>query len=113
MTEPEFSVQGDPRHLPLLLRKLTGSTPTDTAVDALPIPPLNSASWMCVHLIRGYRCHLSPRLGDRCVFEPSCSRFAELAVRNLGMLRAIKPIYARLVACRPNQGGFDLPEGWI
>ncbi|HLG20711.1 MAG TPA: membrane protein insertion efficiency factor YidD [Bdellovibrionota bacterium] len=57
---------------------------------------------------KGYRIFLSPILGPRCRFHPSCSRYAEEAIRQHGFLRGLILSLGRLVRCHPwNDGGFD------
>jgi putative membrane protein insertion efficiency factor len=61
-----------------------------------------------VLLLRIYRLVLSPLLGQRCRFEPSCSRYAEQALRHFGIVRGSLKAAARLGRCHPyHPGGFD------
>ncbi len=62
--------------------------------------------------LRLYRLLVSPLLGPACRFEPSCSRYAEIAVRRHGVLRGGRLAIARLLRCHPLGGqGFDpVPE---
>ena len=46
-----------------------------------PVQPL-------LWLIRGYQLAISPMLGNRCRFHPSCSDYAIEALRRHGLLRA-------------------------
>ncbi|MEX2081876.1 MAG: membrane protein insertion efficiency factor YidD [Dehalococcoidia bacterium] len=51
---------------------------------------------------------LSPLLGGFCRFEPSCSRYAEEAVRRHGAGRGLRLTAGRLMRCQPfHSGGFD------
>lgn len=63
-------------------------------------------------LIRGYRRRISPLIPARCRYEPSCSAFAEEAVRRHGALRGGILAGWRLLRCNPfSHGGFDpVPE---
>jgi putative component of membrane protein insertase Oxa1/YidC/SpoIIIJ protein YidD len=94
-----------------VLRAFTGTTPHDAAVDVLhrPVRPL----WLrgAVASLRWYRRRIGQTLGHRCVFEPSCSRFAELALRQNGLWRGGWEVSRRLRRCRPGLGGVDLPVG--
>ncbi len=58
--------------------------------------------------IRCYRYLLSPLLGQRCRFYPSCSQYAEQAVTTHGVLRGGILALRRLGKCHPwHDGGFD------
>ncbi len=63
-------------------------------------------------LIRLYQRTLSPLLGPRCRFYPSCSQYALEAIRRFGLLRGMALGVARLARCHPfHPGGFDpVPE---
>ena len=52
---------------------------------------------------------LSPLLGGFCRFEPSCSVYAEEALRRHGARRGVAPgRCGRLLRCHPfHPGGFD------
>jgi putative component of membrane protein insertase Oxa1/YidC/SpoIIIJ protein YidD len=94
---------------PAVLRVFAGITPLDADIDSLPLP--SSPAWRrwCVRSLRWYRQSISPRLGHRCVFEPSCSRYSELAFRNNGLLRGVFLTLHRLSRCRPGAGERDMP----
>jgi putative component of membrane protein insertase Oxa1/YidC/SpoIIIJ protein YidD len=94
---------------PAVLRAFAGATPLDAYVDALPIP--KGRTWLAgvIRGLRWYRARVSPVLGQRCVFEPSCSRYAELVLRQRRPADAIVAIVHRLRRCRPGRGGIDLP----
>jgi putative membrane protein insertion efficiency factor len=58
--------------------------------------------------LRVYRTLVSPLLGPRCRFYPSCSQYAEIAVRRHGALRGSWLSACRLARCHPwNPGGVD------
>lgn len=58
--------------------------------------------------LEGYRVLLSPLLGGFCRFEPSCSRYAEEAVRRHGAWRGGRLALARVLRCHPfHRGGYD------
>jgi putative component of membrane protein insertase Oxa1/YidC/SpoIIIJ protein YidD len=94
---------------PAALRAFAGATPLDVYVDALPVP--DGPKWLAiaVRVLRWYRTRISPALGQRCVFEPSCSRYAELALRQKPTREAFGSTVRRLRRCRPGYGGVDLP----
>ncbi|MBL8396358.1 MAG: membrane protein insertion efficiency factor YidD [Candidatus Accumulibacter sp.] len=59
-------------------------------------------------LIGFYRYAVSPLLGRRCRFFPSCSEYAAEAVSKYGVLRGTGLSLRRLSRCHPwNPGGFD------
>lgn len=59
-------------------------------------------------LIRFYQATLSPVLGARCRFEPSCSHYAHEAIAAHGAARGSWLALRRLVRCRPGvPGGYD------
>jgi putative membrane protein insertion efficiency factor len=59
-------------------------------------------------LIRVYQWTLSPLLGPRCRFYPSCSHYAATAIGRYGVLRGGALAAVRLARCHPfHPGGFD------
>lgn len=55
-----------------------------------------------------YQRFVSPLLGPRCKYEPSCSRYAAQAVAEFGILRGAVLAAWRLLRCNPfSHGGFD------
>jgi uncharacterized protein len=59
-------------------------------------------------LIRLYQWTVSPLLGPRCRFYPSCSQYTLEAVQRFGVLRGVWLGAARLARCHPwHPGGFD------
>jgi len=58
--------------------------------------------------IRAYQLLVSPLLGPRCRFYPSCSSYALEAIRVHGPLRGTWLAGRRLLRCHPwNPGGLD------
>jgi putative membrane protein insertion efficiency factor len=61
-----------------------------------------------VILVTGYRRLISPLLGQRCRFAPSCSAYAVEAIRAHGALRGSGLAVRRIARCHPfNPGGHD------
>jgi putative membrane protein insertion efficiency factor len=59
-------------------------------------------------LIRLYRRALSPLLGPRCRYYPSCSQYALEALEEHGALRGLWLALRRIGRCHPlHPGGFD------
>lgn len=67
---------------------------------------------LLVTTIRIYQRTLSPLLGPRCRFYPSCSHYAIEAIERHGAGRGSYLAARRLVRCHPlNAGGYDpVPE---
>ena len=67
---------------------------------------------LAAFLIRLYQWTVSPLLGPRCRFYPSCSQYALGAIERFGVLRGGWLAARRLGRCHPWQrGGFDpVPE---
>jgi len=63
---------------------------------------------LLVWCLRGYQLLLSPMLGPRCRFYPSCSNYAIEALRVHGAARGSWLAARRVCRCHPfNDGGFD------
>ncbi len=61
---------------------------------------------MCV--IRGYQIAISPMLGPRCRFYPSCSAYTHTAVQRFGIVRGASLGLRRICRCHPFcSGGYD------
>ena len=59
-------------------------------------------------MIRGYQLAISPMLGPRCRFHPSCSCYAHTAVERFGVLRGLVLSVRRIARCHPFcEGGYD------
>ena len=58
--------------------------------------------------IRGYQLAISPMLGPRCRFYPSCSCYAHTAIERFGVWRGFWLGIRRLLRCHPfAEGGYD------
>ena len=59
-------------------------------------------------LIRLYQRALSPLLGPRCRYYPSCSQYALEALEAHGLMRGLWLAVRRIARCHPlHSGGFD------
>ena len=105
----KFECNVDPIQIPIIERMLRGVTKSDETIQALTIPNRPIWLYIVVKFIRLYRKIISSRLGNRCVFEPSCSHYAELAFRNYGFIKGFWLTLNRLSRCRPGAGGIDMP----
>jgi uncharacterized protein len=73
---------------------------------------LSPAGWLLVGLLTVYRRFISPLLGPRCRFYPSCSAYALEAVQLHGALRGSWLAVRRLSRCHPfHAGGLDPVPG--
>lgn len=63
-------------------------------------------------LIGAYRYGISPIIGPRCRFFPSCSEYGQQALARFGLVRGLWLTGGRLLRCHPwNDGGLDpLPD---
>jgi uncharacterized protein len=58
--------------------------------------------------LRLYSRFISPALPPRCKYEPTCSAYAEQALRELGVVRGTIVALWRLARCNPfSHGGYD------
>ena len=58
--------------------------------------------------IRGYRKYISPLLGPRCIYTPTCSEYALQAIRKYGALKGSFLAAKRILRCHPfHAGGYD------
>lgn len=63
---------------------------------------------LMIQAIRGYQLLISPMLGTRCRFHPSCSCYAMEAIEKKGFFHGIVISTKRLLKCHPfHRGGFD------
>lgn len=76
--------------------------------------PLSAVQRAVLGMLRAYRAVLSPMLGQRCRFHPSCSHYTGEAVVRFGVLRGGVLGAFRLARCQPLcEGGLDpVPETW-
>lgn len=68
--------------------------------------------WLIKKLIRGYQLAISPLLGQRCRFYPTCSQYTLEAVEIHGVLRGLWLGICRVAKCHPfHPGGVDPVPG--
>jgi uncharacterized protein len=71
-------------------------------------PAPGAAASVLMALIGAYQRYISPFLGNRCRFHPSCSVYAKTAIETHGALRGSLLALRRLLKCQPfHPGGFD------
>ncbi|MHB1036258.1 MAG: membrane protein insertion efficiency factor YidD [Pirellulales bacterium] len=65
---------------------------------------------LLVAVVRAYQWVVSPLLGPRCRFEPTCSNYFIGAVRKYGLVMGTLRGIWRICRCNPfHPGGFDPP----
>ncbi len=63
---------------------------------------------LTILLISLYQLCVSPFLGNRCRFYPSCSHYAQEAIAEYGLLKGTGLALRRLSRCHPwHEGGVD------
>ena len=63
-------------------------------------------------LVLGYRWLVRPLLPAACRFYPSCSEYAEMAIRDRGAVRGFALSVWRVLRCSPlSRGGVEYPGG--
>ena len=78
----------------------------------------NPLKWLLIGLVRFYQLLISPLLGPRCRFYPSCSHYTMEALQKHGVIYGSWLAIRRIGRCHPgNPGGVDpVPEcgcGWL
>ncbi|CAH0534775.1 Putative membrane protein insertion efficiency factor [Vibrio stylophorae] len=69
---------------------------------------LSPLAWLATKLIRFYQLVISPLIGPRCRFTPSCSQYAIEAIKIHGVIKGGWLTIKRLLKCHPlNDGGYD------
>jgi uncharacterized protein len=72
---------------------------------------MRRARWLIIAPVRGYQRLVSPGLGRRCKYYPSCSEYAAQAIESYGILRGLVLAGWRLLRCNPwSHGGVDPVE---
>ena len=63
---------------------------------------------LALFLLRAYQTLVSPMLGPRCKYHPTCSQYAADALREFGLVRGLLLAGWRLLRCNPwSHGGVD------
>jgi len=67
-----------------------------------------TSKFLLISFIKGYQIFISPLLGRRCRFYPSCSQYALIAIKRYGPLKGSILALKRIIKCHPgHSGGFD------
>lgn len=68
----------------------------------------NPILWLAIGLVRFYQLFISPLLGPRCRFYPSCSHYALEALKTHGLVYGSWLAIRRILRCHPaHPGGPD------
>ena len=63
---------------------------------------------MALSAIRFYQQRVSPLLGARCIYVPTCSEYARQAIERYGLARGALLAARRILRCHPlHAGGYD------
>ncbi|TET96904.1 MAG: membrane protein insertion efficiency factor YidD [Candidatus Zixiibacteriota bacterium] len=85
--------------------------PNSTGYSNSSPPSRNKTSlwaYPLIFVLYLYRFTLSPLIGNNCRFHPTCSQYAEQALRKYGALRGSIKAVRRLLRCHPwHEGGYD------
>ncbi len=66
------------------------------------------ATKIAISLVRGYQLTISPLIGQRCRFVPTCSQYAIEALKMHGVLKGCWLTSKRILKCHPLcDGGYD------
>lgn len=88
-------------------RETTESLPGRASVR---VGPPSLLARLAILAARGYKRWISPLLGERCRFYPTCSQYFIGSVEKYGFWRGSFRGIRRLLKCHPfHPGGVDLP----
>jgi len=107
MEQNSFELNVQPEDAVFIQRQFLGKTAKDIEIENMPAPSKPVWLYVVVSVIRYYQKRISKKLGNRCVFDPSCSHFAESAFRKKGLIKGMILTTKRLFSCRPENGGID------
>lgn len=66
--------------------------------------------YLLISMIRFYQQNKPKNWNGCCIYEPSCSNYAIIALKKYGLLKGIKLTYQRIKRCDHNHiGGTDCP----
>ncbi|MGF1726490.1 membrane protein insertion efficiency factor YidD [Photobacterium nomapromontoriensis] len=70
--------------------------------------PVSPFAWLVVGLVRFYQLAISPLIGPRCRYTPTCSQYAIEAIKAHGAIKGGWFAAKRLLRCHPlTNGGYD------
>lgn len=103
----KFQFNVNPKDAIIVERAFNKHTKLDLEIKNMEIPKKPLWLNLVVRTLRFYQNNISEKLGNRCVFDPSCSRYSEIAYRKKGFYRGTILTLKRLKRCRPENGGID------
>ena len=106
--ENKFEFNVNPKDAIIIERAFNKHTKLDLEIQNLDIPKKPLWLNLVVRMLRFYQNNISEKLGNRCVFDPSCSRYSEVAYRKKGFYKGTILTIKRLHRCRPKNGGIDI-----
>lgn len=63
---------------------------------------------LCIKMIEFYQKRISPSLGHRCKYYPTCSEYTKQAIEKYGVVRGVFKGFLRILRCNPFvKGGYD------
>jgi putative membrane protein insertion efficiency factor len=69
---------------------------------------MQSAKFVTLQLLRGYKWAISPMFPTACRYVPTCSEYAMEAVERYGALRGLWMAAGRILRCHPlGKSGYD------
>ncbi len=69
---------------------------------------MNPIKWLLIGIVRFYQLFISPLLGPRCRFYPTCSNYTIEAIKQHGVICGSWLAIKRIGRCHPaNPGGVD------
>lgn len=73
---------------------------------------MSPLQYIMIAIIKFYQWVISPMLGPRCRFTPTCSHYALEAIKQFGTIKGVQLAIKRVLKCHPlNSGGYDpLPK---
>jgi uncharacterized protein len=93
---------------PPLRQQLASPQPPFAAASPAFFIDQGTVTRILLALIAAYQRLLSPLLGSRCRFHPSCSEYARVSVARFGAARGGLLAASRLARCHPfSEGGYD------
>jgi putative membrane protein insertion efficiency factor len=75
--------------------------------------PFVSMRKYMIAAIKRYQVSVSPKLNVQCLFEPSCSNYAIMAIEKYGAMNGIVKALIRIVRCSPltcRRAGSNIPD---
>lgn len=89
-----------------------GGAPVDGAAAGGSDRRVGPVTWLLLTFVRAYQLVVSPWLGPRCRYYPTCSAFAVGALRRHGPVKGLLLAVWRVLRCNPwSRGGVDhVPE---